>query len=49
MTWREKLIARILLIIARMVADDPMIAADLKNLSNHIEQRAPEAKAEAVG
>lgn len=36
MTWREQLLCRILLIIARMVADDPAIAADLKTLSTHI-------------
>lgn len=36
MNWRELLIAKILLIIARMVADDPAIATELKNLSTHI-------------
>ena len=37
MTWREALIARILLIVARMVADDPMVAQALANLQNHIQ------------
>ena len=36
MTWREQLLVRILLLIARMVADDPVIADDLKHLSNHV-------------
>lgn len=35
MTWREKLVCRILLIIARMVAPGA-IADDLKHLSSHI-------------
>lgn len=36
MTWREKLICHILLIIARMVADDPVVRDEVKYLSNHI-------------
>ena len=36
MTWREQLVARILLIIARMVAGDAALQAELRNLSNHI-------------
>ena len=36
MTWREQLVIRILLIIARMAADDPVIREDLKHLHNHI-------------
>lgn len=36
MTWREKTIARILLLIARMLCDDPELQTDLKNLSTHI-------------
>lgn len=35
MTWQQKTIARILLILARMIAD-PSIADELKHLSNHI-------------
>lgn len=35
-TWREALIARILLLLAQMFADDETLAGDLKNLSNHI-------------
>jgi hypothetical protein len=36
MTWKQILIARLLLLIARMVADDPVIANELKNLTAHI-------------
>lgn len=45
MTWREQLIARILLLVARMVADDPELADALKHLSNHIGIHAPERAA----
>lgn len=41
MTWREKTIATILLLIARMLADDPAIAADLKTLATHISVYGP--------
>lgn len=40
MNWRELLIAKILLILARMVADDPAIASELKNLQSHIQVHA---------
>lgn len=36
MTWREALIARVLLIIARMVCDDPELRSNLRDLSTHI-------------
>lgn len=36
MTWREVLITRILLLIARMVADDDVLKDELRHLSNHI-------------
>lgn len=42
MTFREKLICRILLIIARMVADDPVIDTELKHLASHINVTAKE-------
>jgi hypothetical protein len=35
-TWKEKTIARILLLIARMLTDDADLTAELKALSNHI-------------
>lgn len=38
MTWKEKTIARILLLIARMLAEDSAIADELRHLSNHISQ-----------
>lgn len=37
MTWREIIIARILLVLARMVADDATVRNELKNLSTHIQ------------
>jgi hypothetical protein len=42
MTWREKLVARILLLVARLVCDDPAIRDEIKHLSNHIGVHAPE-------
>lgn len=36
MTWREQMLARILLILAKIVTDDPQIADDLKHLGNKI-------------
>ena len=47
MTWREQLIARILLLIARMVAEDPAVADALRHLGNHIAATAPK-RAEAT-
>lgn len=42
MTWREKLVARILLIVALLVADDPAVRQEIKHLSSHIGVHAPE-------
>jgi hypothetical protein len=36
MTWREKYVCWILLIIARMVADDPALQKELYNLTTAI-------------
>lgn len=36
MTWKETTIARILLILARMLADEQSLTLELQNLSNHI-------------
>ena len=41
MTWKEKVICRILLLIAMMVAEDSVIKDELKNLRNHIDVNAP--------
>jgi hypothetical protein len=35
-TWRQQIIAYCVLLVARMFADDPQLAQDLKNLSNKI-------------
>lgn len=40
MTWREQLIVRILLIVARMVADDSVLDAEIKTLANHVSVEA---------
>lgn len=37
MTWREQMIARILLILAEMFADDPALEKELKNLRTTIQ------------
>ena len=36
LTWREKFVVRILLILARMFVDDPVIAQELKNLTTEV-------------
>lgn len=41
MTWREKTLARILLLVAVLLCDDREFARELKHLSNHIGMRAP--------
>jgi hypothetical protein len=37
MTWREQMLVRILLIVARVFADDPEISAQVKNLATAIQ------------
>lgn len=41
MSWKEKTIASILLIIARMLTDDSELLAELKKLSISISVNAP--------
>ena len=41
MNWREKTVARILLIVARLLADDPVIQKEIQNLSTHISVHTP--------
>lgn len=43
MTWREKLVVRILLVIAQLVYldGDPAVAAEIKALATHISVHAP--------
>lgn len=45
MTWREKVVAHILLLLARMLTEDPAIADELKKLSAHISVNAPKEAA----
>ena len=40
MTWREQLVVRILLLVARIVATDEW-AVEVKHLANHIAANAP--------
>ena len=48
MTWREKVLVKVLLIVARIFADDPEIALEVKNLSTHISVHAPEQEVPRV-
>lgn len=41
MTWQQQLIAKILLLVARMVCDEPVLREEMKHLSNHISVNAP--------
>ena len=43
MTWREKTLARILLIIAVMLADDEPLKKEIRMLSTHITVHAKES------
>lgn len=36
MTWKEKTIVRILLIIAKMLAEDPQTELEIKQLAAHV-------------
>lgn len=44
MTWREKQVVFILLLIARIFSDDPVIAQEIKNLSNRISIENPKVE-----
>lgn len=41
MTWREKCVIRILLLVAKIISDDAVLADEIKALSNHISTWAP--------
>lgn len=41
MSARERLVVRILLLVARIVAGEETLAAEIKNLANHIELHGP--------
>lgn len=40
MTWREKTVVAILLLVARMLCDDEVQAGEIKNLATHISVKA---------
>jgi hypothetical protein len=48
MTWREQILTRILLIVAKMLTDDPEIAQDVKNLATSIQVDAPREREKAM-
>lgn len=33
MTWRERIVVRILLVVAKIINDDELVATELKNLA----------------
>jgi hypothetical protein len=41
MTWREKVVAGILLLVARMLTEDATFAAEIRTLATHINVNAP--------
>ena len=41
MTWREKCVIRILLLVAKIVAADEDLATEIRHLANHISTWAP--------
>ncbi len=43
MTWREQMVCRILLLVARMFADDPALAVEIKHIANTVSNRPVEA------
>ena len=45
MTWREQFVVRILLLVARMLTDDPAIADEIRKLATHAQVHRPEAAA----
>lgn len=48
MSWREIVVARILLLVARMCCDDPALQQEIKHLASHVqlygEKHAPAAE-----
>lgn len=44
MTWREKVVVQILLLVARVLADDAVLADEIRKISNHVTVNAPRAE-----
>ena len=44
MSWREKTVAKILLLVARMLADDPVVAKQIERLATEISVASPREK-----
>lgn len=43
MNWKQMMIIRILLMVARMFAEDDKLSGEIRDLSNHITTRTPQA------
>lgn len=41
MSWREQLVVRILLLVARIAATDDATRREIVNLANHVQATAP--------
>ena len=46
MTWKEKTVVAILLLVARMLCEDSVYAQEIKTLATHIGVNAPKAGSE---
>jgi hypothetical protein len=44
MSFREQMVVRILLLVARIFADDDAVEKEIRNLAAHISVHAPKAK-----
>lgn len=40
MMWRTEIVIRVLLLVAKIMADDPDVKRDVTNLSNHINSKS---------
>ena len=45
MTFREQMVVRILLLVARIFAEDPTLQTEIKQLATHISVNAPKEDA----
>ena len=48
MTWRDQIVVRILLLVARLFADDSELKLEIKNLANAIQAQGRELAREAA-
>jgi hypothetical protein len=45
-TWRQQIVCFCILLVARILAEDPQLVQDLRNLSNSIATRPPQRSEE---